>query len=161
MRLFNLFKKNKRNNDEFAQLNDICNSAFEGIFNKYRLNFGREMVEIMDLKSGLLEVVKSVNSCTPVQETIAKKFLELIPVYFRLIEVCVSVKNGNLLEKEDSQTLNRVEEKMGTVYCLLITLNRQFYLSSEAVADMSAFDEIINEAEALRNVVNNSYFKNI
>ena len=49
MRLHNIFKRNKENKNEFDRLNDTCNSAFNSAFNKCRLDFGRELVEIMGM----------------------------------------------------------------------------------------------------------------
>ncbi len=159
MRLPNIFKRNKDNNNEFERLNDICNTAFEGAFNKCRLDFGREMVEIMEVKSKLLDVLKSKKAAAPAQELLAKKLLELIAVYFRIIELYVSAKSDNHPVRTHLQAFDEMDEKIEKVYSLIYNLNTQFYLSSDELSGMTAYDEIINEAEALRNVINENYIK--
>lgn len=159
MRLFNLFKRKKDNNNEFERLNDACNEAFEGAFNKCRLEFGREMVEIMEMKSRLLEVLKSSRPVTSAQELLSKKLLELIAVYFRGIEIYVSAKSDSSHKQAQSQVFDEMDEKVKRVYSLINSMNTQFYLSSSEMSGMSAYDDIINEAEALRNVINENYIK--
>jgi hypothetical protein len=159
MRLSDLLKRNKDSNNEFKRLNDMCNAAFEGAFNKCRLEFGREMVEIIDMKSKLLDVLKSTKTTTPAQELLAKKSLELIAVYFKLIEIYDSITKDNRLEETQSQAFDEMDEKIKRVYSLINNLNTQFYLSSKELSGMSVYDEIINEAEALRNVITENYIK--
>ncbi len=154
MRLHNIFKRNKENKNEFDRLNDTCNSAFNSAFNKCRLDFGRELVEIMEMKAKLLDVLKSQTAASSAQELLAKKLLELIAVYFRIIEIYVSAKSDNHPERTHSQAFHQLDEKIKKVYSLINNLNTQFYLSSNELSGMSAYDEIINEAEALRNVIN-------
>ena len=158
MRLCNLLKRNKDSNNGFEQLNDVCNKAFEGAFNKCRLDFGHEMVVIMDMKSKLLDALKSMKTTAPAQELLAKKFLELIPVYFKLIEIYVSAKKDNH-EETHLQAFNEMDDKIKRVYSLVNNLNTQFYFSFKELSGMSAYDEIINEAEALCNVINENYIK--
>ena len=163
MGLFNLFNKSnksKKSSSEFNLINETCNSIFEKVFNECRLDFGREMVEIMNMKSRLLEVVNSDNTYTSVQGLLAKKFLELFTVYLKTIKVYVSIKKGNSNEHRDLQALDSIEEKMNRVYALINELNRQFYLCSDEVSSISSCDDIINEAEALSNIVNSRYFNN-
>lgn len=163
MGLFNLFNKSnksKKSSSEFNQINENCNSIFEKVFNECRLDFGREMVEIMNMKSRLLEVVNSENTYTPAQGLLAKKFLELFTVYLKIIKVYVSLKKGNSNEHRDLQALESIEEKINRVYSLINELNRQFYLSSDEVSSISSCDDIINEAEALSNIVKSGYLNN-
>ena len=134
MRLSNIFRRKKDNNNEFERLNDICNAAFEGAFNKCRLDFGREQVEIIEMKSKLLDVLKSTKAAAPAQELIAKKLLELIAVYFRIIEIYVSVKRDNRPEEGQSQAFDEMDEKIKRVYSLINSLNTQFYLSSNELS---------------------------
>ena len=150
-----MFKRNKDGKNEFERLNDACNAAFEGAFNKCRLVFGREMVEIIEMKSKLLDVLKSAKT-SAAQELLAKKFLELIVVYFRSIEIYVSAKNDSQPEGTNSQAM---DERVGKVYSLIKNLNAQFYNCSDDLAGMSAYDEVINEAEALSNVIKENYIK--
>lgn len=159
MRLSNLLKRNKDSNNGFEQLNDACNKAFEGAFNKCRLDFGREMVEIVDMKSKLLDALKSTKTTAAAQELLAKKLLELIPVYFKLIEIYVSAKKDNHHEQTHLQAFDEMDDKIKRVYSLINNLNTQFYFSSKELSGISAYDEIINEAEALRNVINENYIK--
>jgi|GEM_PF-4202912 len=157
MRLSGLFKRKKDSKDEFERLNDVCNAAFERAFHKCRLDFGREMVEITDLKSKLLDTVKAAD-ITAAQELLAKKLLELIPVYFRLIETYTSAKKDNHSGNVYTQALE-MDAKIKRVYSLINSLNTQFYLCADKLSGGSACDEIINEAEALRNVIDESSMK--
>jgi hypothetical protein len=155
MGLFNLFKRKKGSKSGYEHLNDACNAAFESAFHKCRLDFGREFVEMMDMKSKLLDFLKSAKT-TAAQELIAKKLLELIPVYFRITEAYVSARKSNQQGEAHTQALSEIDERMRRAYSLINDLNARFYLCTDELSGTSAYDEIINEAEALRNVISKS-----
>lgn len=163
------------------------------------------MVEIMDMKSKLLEALNPAKTITAAQSLLAKKLLELISVYFRIIEAYVSAKNDSRpggarmkgfekggarmqgsdqegaymqgfdgaylreFEKEGAhmngfegahlQAFEEMGERIKKVYSLIKDLNTKFYLCTNELTGVSAYDEIVHEAEALRNVINENYGK--
>ncbi|TYQ13069.1 UNVERIFIED_CONTAM: hypothetical protein Cloal_4118 [Acetivibrio alkalicellulosi] len=152
MWLFNLFKKSKKGNNQFENLNNKCDSAFKESFSRCRVEFGREMVQIMNMKSAIIEKINSVNGCTPVQEMLAEKMLELMYVYFNTVNAYVSAKRG---AGSETEILEGMKDKINRVYNLINDLNKQFYLNTDKVAGVTQCDEVINEAQALCNVIKN------
>lgn len=116
------------------------------------------MVEIMDIKSKLLDAVQPPKPITAAQDLLAKKLLELIPVYFRIIEAYVSTKNDRT-GGDHKQAFGDMDERIKKVYSLIKDLNTKFYLCTNELSGISAHDEIINEAEALRDVIDANYSK--
>ena len=106
------------------------------------------------MKSKLLDFLKSAKT-TAAQELIAKKLLELIPVYFRITEAYVSARKA-INRGSPYKALSEIDERMRRAYSLINDLNARFYLCTDELSGTSAYDEIINEAEALRNVISKS-----
>ncbi len=157
MCLFNLFGRKAKNKNEFKQLDASCSTAFKDVFSRCRFDFGREMVEIMDLKPALMEKLNNPDKITPAQGLIAKKLLELMCVYLRTADTYVSIKKGKNTDEESMTELEGIKDKIGNVYSLINKLNKQFYLCSDDMSGTSESNEIINEAEALLTVTKNMY----
>lgn len=170
-RLFSRRSKNsgksrgKMNNSELSVLSNKCNKAFQNIFAKCRLEFGREIISLMDIKRNIMDAVKdpagstdrtSASGISPLREMIARKILQLTLAYFELASSYVSVKTRHSKEEWQPAHLEDTRSNMNRVYGLISSLNRQFYLRSGVTglgSTATADQELINEAEALCNVL--------
>ncbi len=143
-----------------SSLDASCNNKFSASFRKCRLEFGREFVDLMDLKKKLISKKKSTSGYYPMQDMIAEKILRLIDLYFDLASSYISVKTENKPEEWVVKHLDAVGIDMSKTRSLIMSLNNQFYLSTGAAASgslpasESESREMINEAEALCNVLN-------
>lgn len=156
MRIINrmkaLFKGSKPKN-EIQQLNESCNKAFQSAFESCKVEYGRELVELMDIKRSLVDTEHATNSITPLQEMLLKKILELMKLYFKFSEVCVSIKKHSKCDAKVMEHLNNTIGRMDKVYSMIGSLNGQFYMRDEDGDMVPGSQDLINEAEALCNVL--------
>jgi hypothetical protein len=143
----------KQPHSELERLNSACNKHFEAVFGNCRLEFGRELVGLMDMKKRLLEAAGSPMGCTPVQEMLAKKFLELADMYFGLAHSYVSIKRSAVKNDMDMQHMKDLMDRMDKVLELAGALNTQFYIRAETGNPVQTGSELLDEAEALFNVL--------
>lgn len=146
------FFKRKKAENEIWDLNASCNNLFEKIYSRCRLDFGRELVNLMDMKKDIISSMRHPDSYTPVQEMIAKKVLELIGAYFREAESVVWIKARGASDMDAQQFVEAARERMYEVYALASSLNSHFYLRAEDIGYNSNGD-LLMEAEALCNVL--------
>lgn len=163
-RLYKIFSKiflklNTKPKSEIAILNRDCNEVFENIYAHCRIDFGRELVELMGIKRRVWEKCEIKGNCTPVQEMLIKKMLELICLYFKLADSIVSIKTVGNAEKTVNDYVDITKEKMISIHNLVNSLNNQFYMKSDYSSSEPLCDDLINEAEALRNVIDESITK--
>lgn len=140
-------------------INKKCNELFENIYTRCRIEFGRELLELMDIKRHVAEKCLTEETCTPVQEMLAKKIIELIVLYFNLADSLVAMKKIDSTDKMAGDYINLTKDKMLKIQELVKTLNNQFYIKSEDLTSQERCDDLINEAEALKNVINQSIIK--
>lgn len=152
-KISSLFKKKPEN--ELQKLNNTCNRHFEVVFESCRLELGRELVGIMDMKKRLVESINSCDGCTPVQEMLAKKFLELVDMYFGLAHSYISIKKGVGRDEAAKLHIEGLKDKQDRILVLAGSLNTQFYIKAEPGNQVSMYNELLNEAEALCNVLRN------
>ncbi|WP_010244958.1 hypothetical protein [Acetivibrio cellulolyticus] len=156
-----LFKSQslKRPKSEIASLGKKCNSTFEDIYTRCRIEFGRELVELMDIKRRLVEKCEPVGNCTPLQEMLVKKILQLMCLYFELADSLVSLKAADTADMTVIQHVDGTKDKMNRIYSLITSLNNQFYMKADETNFKESCDDLINEAEALSNVIDESITK--
>lgn len=140
-------------------INKKCNKLFENIYTRCRIDFGRELVELMDIKKHVAEKCQTEETCTPVQEMLAKKIIELIILYFNIADSLVAMQKIDSTGQMVDDYINITKDKMVKIQELIKTLNNQFYIKSEDSASQERCDDLINEAEALKNVIKQSIIK--
>jgi hypothetical protein len=141
---------------EIENLNTKCNKVFEDIYTRCRIDFGRELLELMDIKRRIAEKCEVKENCNPVQEMQAKKIFELILLYFNLADSIVSMKPTG----SSDGYVDNTKDKMIKVHELVNTLNNQFYIKADSSSSQDLCEDLINEAEALRNVIEQSITPN-
>jgi hypothetical protein len=151
-RIKNLLSYSKPKN-EIHDLNSSCNTLFEKIYKNCRIDFGLEFVELMDIKRALVTNFTHAKSCTPIQEMLAKKVIELTNSYFKYAEAVVSVKKNRELNIQAQRFIECTVDKMSSIYSLIHKLNSQFYIKSEGLDFETSGNDLIMEAEALNNVL--------
>ena len=154
-------KSNKQ--DEISQLNNSCNILFEQVFNKCRQEFGSELIDIMNIKKRIIEAKHSAG--TDVRELLSKKILTLIITYLELANTYVnsinSLKNLNDCDSQITDIAKANREKLTGMYSLIKSLNLQMNLNSIEAVMADEFQDIINEAVALNNVMEEKVKKKI
>ena len=140
-------------------INKKCNKLFENIYARCRIDFGRELLELMDIKKHVVEKCQTEETCTPVQEMLAKKIIELIVLYFNIADSLVAMQKIDSTGQMVGDYINLTKDKMLKIQELIKTLNNQFYIKSEDSASQERCDDLINEAEALKNVIKQSIIK--
>jgi hypothetical protein len=152
MGIFALFGSKRRISKELKSLNDECNSLFNDTFNMCRVEYGRELVEAMNLKSEMLETLEK-SSVDGIREKIAEKILNLTAAYFKIIK-------ENFCEKQcmTNEIRDVFKTKLDKAYELITSLNHYFYLIPKDNLSTDEFDETLNEAEALCNAISVNYY---
>lgn len=152
---------------ELKDLNDTCNFQFNKIFERYRRQYGRELVEVMSFKFSILEAIGK-SGMDGARGKIAEKFLKLLSVYLTLIDEhsdrsrCVNDADmagggtdGDLSDRgAGADPFNTRLEK---AHDLLAALHRQFFLLTAENISTELFDDALKEAEALLNAVDIHY----
>jgi hypothetical protein len=146
MKLFNIFKKNEKK--QIKVLDNECKKILNTIFFNCRFQFGREFTDIENLKNELLNNIENSNV---IQKKIAVKILELIKMYFKLINLYISIKDSD----KKSDVIN-LKERLDEVNKYIFKLNLQFYLVSDDVISEETND-LINEALVLKSVIETNY----
>ena len=141
---------------EIEALNRKCNTVFENTYTHCRIEFGRELLELMDIKRRIAEKCEVKENCNPVQEMLAKKILELLLLFFNLADSIVSMKPTGSCDNYVDNT----KDKLIKIHELVNTLNNQFYIKSDNSSSQELCDDLINEAEALKNVIEQSITPN-
>lgn len=149
------FRK-KENKNELSELNKSCNMVFERIFNRCRQELGSELLEIMNIKKSIMDI-SNRESFTSIQELLAKKILSLIHSYLNLADSYVksanSLKGLSNSPSEIDDIIKANKEKLNQIHSLIKSLNLQLNLNSTDTSISSESEEIINEAIALNNVL--------
>lgn len=149
-------KSESNSKSEIEALNRKCNKVFENTYTRCRVEFGRELLELMDIKRRIAEKFEVKENYNPIQEMLAKKILELIILYFNLADSVVSVKPTG----SSDNYVDNTKDKMIKIHELINTLNNQFYIKSDNSGSQEVCDDLINEAEALKNVIEQSITQN-
>ena len=94
------------------EINKKCNKLFEKIYTRCRIDFGRELIELMDIKKHVAERCQTDETCTPVQEMLAIKIIELIVLYFNIADSLVSMQKIDCTDKMAGDYINNTKDKM-------------------------------------------------
>ncbi len=90
---------------------------------------------------------------------LAKRIIELIILYFNIVDSLVAMQKIGSTDKMAVDYINITKDKMVKIQELIKTLNNQFYMKSKDSASQERCDDLINEAEALKNVIKQSIIK--
>lgn len=143
---------------EIYTLSNSCNVMFTRIFNKCRRELGQELIEVMNIKKSAIEKLDS-DIEKNIKVLLVKKILLLVETYLKLAENYSSCMEGSRnfspSESTASELIKANREKLSQVVSLLKSLNVQLNLNSDSCFAEDS-DEIINEALALNNVLNDN-----
>jgi len=162
--LVNLFSKFKKSSipKEIAALSNSCDTMFQRIFNKCRREIGQELIDVINIKKNAIESLKDSNNDANLKSLLVKKILVLVEMYLNHAENYTNCLEGsrNLSKTESTsaELINASKEKLTQIVSLLKSLNVQLNLNSDSCF-VEDSDEIINEALALNNVLDEN-FKN-
>lgn len=149
-------KSKSNSKSEIETLNRKCNKVFENAYTRCRIEFGRELLELMDIKRCIADKCEVEENCNPVQEMLAKKILELIFLYFNLTDSLASMKPTG----SSDNYVDTTKGKLTKIHELINSLNNQFYIKADNSGSQDLCDDLINEAEALKNVIEQSINQN-
>lgn len=80
-------------------------------------------------------------------------------LYFELADSLVSLKAADTADMTVIQHVDGTKDKMNRIYSLITSLNNQFYMKADETNFKESCDDLINEAEALSNVIDESITK--
>jgi hypothetical protein len=106
----------------------------------------------MDLKTNIYTFIINDYNIGFIRESIAKKFFELVKVYYNTMNSYSIIRQSGCSQKK----LDELNNKLDRMYDILLSLSNQFFSISDK-ADNTNTNDLINEAEALRNVINKEY----
>jgi len=145
---------------EIKLLSNSCNTIFQRIFNKCRIDLGQELIAVINIKKNAVESFIADKNNASIKALLVKKILVLTETYLTLAENHANcMKNSKNLSSADSTSSDLIKanrQKLAQIVSLLESLNVQLNLNSDSCLTED-IEDTINEALALNNVLDENY----